>query len=304
MSRKRRRKKGKRRPARTGPAAVKPARVMAQNTTLDVVIPVYGRPDMLGQCLAALEKTQGDLSTTLYVIDDKGPQPEETDAVLKTLPKNAVLLRNAQNMGFPFAANRGAEQGRSEFIVFLSTDIALYDGCLQAMLAEMTDNPKTGVVGAKLLFPVESDDPGRPVGKIQHAGLCVDIRGKVAHANIGWSPDHPKVCERRVLQAVTGGLLMTRRETWRRIAKYYRGLDDPTRGGFNLVYGRGTYEDVEYCIAARGNGYDVVYVPEAVATHYVGASVADGPGFALERNATIFRARCGHLLYWDMWRFC
>lgn len=300
MSRKRKKGKRPRKPRQQ-------AGRVRQDTMLDVVIPVYGRPDMLGQCLAALAATAGDLSYSLFVVDDKGPDQEALQKIYAALPPDAWLLRNAQNMGFPYTANRGAEQGRSEFIVFLSTDIVLQEGCLQAMIGEMLENPKTGVVGAKLLFPEESDDPARPVGKIQHAGLCVNIQGNLAHANIGWSPDHLKVNQRRVLQAVTGGLLMTRRETWQRVAKYYRQIDgDPTRGGFNLVYGKGTYEDVEYCIAARGNGYDVVYVPQAVATHHVGASVkgSETGGFALNRNATIFAARCGHMLHWDMWRFC
>lgn len=298
-----RNKKNRRRRRTNSPAGVLP-RPVAQ---LDIVIPVYGRPDMLRQCLEALERTGGGIQMSLTVVDDKGPDKdrEELEEVYESLPIHAKLVRNAKNMGFPFSANAGAAQGSAPFIVFLSTDIVLHDGCLQAMLSEMAANPKTGVVGAKLLFPEVSDDPGRPVGKVQHAGLCVDVQGNIAHANIGWRPDHPKVCQRRVLQAVTGGLLMTRRETWRKVVKYYKSINDPTNGAFNIVYGRGTYEDVEYCIAARGNGYEVVYIPEAVATHHVGASISlCQQGFALGRNATVFRARCGHLLHWDMWRYC
>jgi GT2 family glycosyltransferase len=296
------RRKGKRRPSPRRSAANVLPRPIAQ---LDVVVPVYGRPDMLRQCLEALERTGKGVPMSLTVVDDKGPDQEELQEIYGSLPIHAKLVRNAENMGFPYSANTGAAQGKAPFVVFLSTDIVLHDGCLQAMLAEMAANPKTGVVGAKLIFPEVSDDPGRPVGKIQHAGLCVDVQGNVTHANIGWGPDHKKVCQRRVLQAVTGGLLMTRRETWQKVCRYYKSIDDPSNGAFNLVYGRGTYEDVEYCIAARGNGYEVVYVPEAVATHHVGASVSlCKQGFALGRNATVFKARCGHMLHWDMWRYC
>jgi len=49
----------------------------------------------------------------------------------------------------------------------------------------------------------------------------------------------------------------------------------------------------------------VVYQPKAVAVHHVGGSIrATGQGFELKRNEMIFRARCGHMLAWDMWRFC
>ena len=271
---------------------------------LDVVIPVYGRLDLLKQCLASLDETRGDVPLSVIMVDDFSPNLEEMLAYYETLPKEYAILRNAQNMGFPATANRGAMQGRSEFILFLSTDIVLQPGCIQAMLAEF-DDPKVGVVGPKLLFPEDSTEPSRAAGKVQHAGLCVDIQGNVVHANIGWGADHPKVNERRVVQAVTGGLIMTRRETWNKVAAHYKRIGDPTRGGFNLVYGRGTYEDVEYCIAARGNEYQVIYQPAAVATHHVGGSIrATGQGFELKRNEMIFRARCGHMLAWDMWRFC
>lgn len=301
MSRRKKKKHRSRRTPRRQSASIIPKQIVQ----LDVVIPVFGRPDMLSLCLQALEETASGIPLSLTVVDDKGPAEEEIHKIYDTLPSDAKLVKNASNMGFPYSANVGAMQGNAPFIVFLSTDIILHDGCLQAMLAEMAGHPKTGVVGAKLLFPEISDDPGRPVGKIQHAGLCIDVQGNVTHANLGWSPEHPKVNERRVLQAVTGGLLMTRREAWKKVVAYYKGIKDPTNGAFNLVYGRGTYEDVEYCIAARGNDYEVVYVPQAVATHHVGASIAQmEQGFALGRNATVFRARCGHLLHWDMWRYC
>jgi len=276
--------------------------VIKPHTLLDVVIPVYGRLDLLKQCLAALDETRDDVLLNVIMVDDFSPNLDEMLAYYETLPKEYIILKNAQNMGFPATANRGAMQGRSEFILFLSTDIMLQPGCIQAMLAEF-DDPKVGIVGPKLLFP--EDSPSGPAGKVQHAGLCVDIQGSVVHANLGWGADHPKVNERRVVQAVTGGLIMTRRETWNKVAAHYKRVGDPTKGGFNLVYGRGTYEDVEYCIAARGNEYQVIYQPSAVAYHYVGGSIrATGGGFELKRNEMIFRARCGHMLAWDMWRFC
>ena len=293
-----RRKKKRNRPARNRQVARQPTPL------LDVVIPVYGRLDLTTQCLEALDETRGDLPLKVTIVDDFSPNLAEMLEYYATLPREVTILKNAQNQGFPGTANRGAMQGSSEFILFLSTDVVLRPGCIGHMMDEFND-PKVGVVGPKLLFPDDPDDPTRAAGKIQHAGLCVDIGGGIVHANIGWSADHPKVNERRVLQAVTGGCIMTRRKTWNKVAAYYKKISDPTKGGFNLVYGRGTYEDVEYCMAARGNDYQVIYQPKAVAVHHVGGSIkATGTGFALKRNEMIFRARCGHMLAWDHWRFC
>jgi GT2 family glycosyltransferase len=131
-----------------------------------------------------------------------------------------------------------------------------------------------------------------------------NLAGNPIHVNIGWGADHPKVTMQRGVQAVTGACMMVRREAWDKVTQAYRQAGDPSTGGFNLVYGRGTYEDLELCFAARSNGYRVIYEPAAVGYHHVGASaIADGQGFDLQRNLSIFRARCGHLMLWGEWMF-
>lgn len=272
------------------------------DTWVDVVIPAFGRPDLVVECLAALTDTVGDLPVQVIIVDDASPDIAAQERAYKTYP-DAKVLWNRQNRGFPISCNRGAAAGRSRYLVFLNTDVTLDAGCLQMMLDEMKD-PAIGVVGPRLLF--HPDSTLGPPGTIQHAGLMVDIKGRFLHANIGWRAEHPKVMQRRdELQAVTGALLMTRREMWEQItASYQKTNGDPSQGGFNLVYGRGTWEDVEYCMLSRAMGRKVVYTPEAVAYHLVGgSSYAQGIGYDLQRNELIFKARCGHLLMWDEWRY-
>jgi GT2 family glycosyltransferase len=271
---------------------------------LDVIIPVYGRPDLLERCLASLEATRGALDVRLILVDDASPEPAALEPIYARLNGRARLIRNRQNSGFPRTVNRGVALGFAPLVLLLNTDIELQPGCLQAMIAEFAD-PQVGIVGPKLIFPPDSFDPHRPAGKIQHAGMAVNFRGQFIHANIAWSADHPKVNERRVVQAVTGACLMTRRSLWASITKFYRSSGDPTSGALNEIYGRGTWEDVEYCFAVRGQGYQVIYTPNAVAYHAVGGSSAQvGQGYPLARNEMIFRARCGHMLAWDEFRFC
>lgn len=270
---------------------------------LDIVIPVYGRPDLLQKCLDSIEATKGDINTRLILVDDKGPNQDELKTVYHSLNGTSRVVYNRENSGFARTVNAGVTLGSAPLILVLNTDIELQPGALHAMVSEFED-PAVGVVGPKLLFPPDSYDPTRPAGKVQHAGLAVNWRGNIVHAQIGWSADHPTVNERRKMQAVTGACLMTRRQTWQQVISAYRKAGDPTGGAFNEVYGKGTYEDVEYCFAARSVGYHVVYQPAAVAYHHVGASVLQDPnGYPLARNEMIFKARCGQLLAWDEWRF-
>lgn len=280
---------------------------------LDVVIPVYGRPDLLRQCLEALEVNTLAIDYNLILVDDKSPDPGEMEPLYSSLNGKARLLRHEANMGFPTTCNDGAAQGNSPAILFLNTDVILQPGAIKAMLDTLwsDDLPPSmiaphegpcGVVGPMLLFPEDSTDAHRPAGKIQHAGMDFNLSGQPIHVNIGWSPDNPKVTMQRGVQAVTGACMMARREVWNAVTKAYQLVNDPSTGGFNLVYGRGTYEDLEFCFAARSRDFRVVYEPRAVGHHLVGGSSAlKGEGYDLQRNLSIFRARCGHLMLWSEW---
>jgi len=287
---------------------------------IDIVVPVYGRPDLLRECLKAVELNTLAIDYRLILVDDKSPEMAEMEPIYSSLngPASGIfvkaqIIRHQQNQGFPMTCNDGAARGSAPAILFLNTDVVLQPGAVQAMLDTLWDDDlppsmlapqtgKVGVVGPMLLFPEDSTEPGRPAGKVQHAGMGFNLAGQPVHINIGWSRDNPKVTMQRGVQCVTGACMMVRRETWNGVAKAYKMAGDPTRGGFNLAYGRGTFEDIEYCFAARSNGYRVVYEPKAVGYHHVGASSAlKGEPMPLQRNASIFRARCGHLMLYDQW---
>lgn len=267
---------------------------------LDIIIPVYGRPDLLEKCLASIEATKGDLSCYLILVDDCGPNQPELKEIYHSLNGHSRVVYHEANQGFARTVNDGIAKGSAPLVLLLNSDIEFKPGCLQAMVAEF-DNPQVGVVGPKLLFPEGS--PNGPAGTVQHAGLCINFNGQLIHANIGWSADHPRVNERRVMQAVTGACLMVRRDALKKVHQAYRQAGDPTGGPVNEVYGKGTFEDAELCFAVRSIGLDVVYTPAAEAYHYVSASAAQSGGYPLQRNEMIFNARCGQLLVWDEWLF-
>ncbi len=284
---------------------------------LDIVVPVYGRPDMLRECLTALDIAAFDVDYQLFIVDDLGPDKEKLDLLYSSLNSDTRILRNKHNRGFPGTANRGASLGHSPSILFLNSDVTLQAGSIRIMLKMLwgDEGPKgpispgpdsqVGIVAPKLLFPEKDDIPPEARGKVQHAGLAINTQGRPFHIHKLWAPDNPRLNEARSMQAVSGACLMTRRNVWDQVTATYKQSGDPSNGGFNEIYGLGTWEDVEYSFAARGNGYRIVYEPSAVGYHHTGASVRqreDG-GFPLGRNQSIFMARCGHLLFWDEWLF-
>jgi GT2 family glycosyltransferase len=283
---------------------------------LDIIIPVYGRPDLLRECLQSIEIAALDVDYQIILVDDKSPDQAAINLIYDSLNNDTKIFRNQENRGFPATVNRGVSFSKAPAILILNTDVTLRPGAVRVMLGRLwSDEPKgpiapsaeaqVGVVGPKLLFPEAANITPDARGKVQHAGLAINGQGVPFHIQKGWAEDNPRLDEPRAMQAVTGACMMIRRETWDAVTRNYRRSGDPTGGAFNEIYGRGTYEDVELCFAARGLGYKVVYEPAAVGYHHVGASVLQDKegGYPLERNHSIFKARCGHYRFWDEWLF-
>ena len=253
---------------------------------VDVVIPVFGRFDLLEKCLSSLSKQD---NVNVIIVDDFSPHDlvqvnKFYGDLVRT--RKVRVIRNGKNEGFPRTCNTGVSKGKAPLILLLNSDVELEQGAVAAMVKEL-DEPGVGVVGALLTFP-EGTQYGVP-GTVQHAGMAFDSYGKPFHVHIGWNPSNLRVNKRKIVSCVTGACLMTRRGLWNEI------------GGLAAVYGKGTFEDVEFCVQAQLKGKTVVFTPEARGTHYVGqSSAAQGTGYPLKENYELFRRRVP--VIWDEYR--
>ncbi len=272
---------------------------------IDIILPVYGEWALAQEAIKSIEVGTQGLSDKyrLIVVDNGTPAfttndgititPEAQAKDLKELLRTQdAFVRLEDNRGFPGGVNEGVKRGKAPLVMILSSDIVLIEGAIAAMVREM-DDPSVGMLGIKLLFP-EPESKFGPPGTIQHAGHSINIAGQVTHIFIGWSRKHPKVNKRREMVSVTGAVFMTRRALWNKI------------GGLSEDYGKGTYEDIDYCFNVHAHGQKVVYTPYAEAYHMVGGSInhgAEKEGFNLSVNEQIFKGRWINQLAWDAWRY-
>lgn len=266
---------------------------------IDIVITTAGRFDMLETCLESLyrEAQTVPMTVTIVDIDTRPDERERYKHLFEYQPDKDPdrgmtqyqVVHSSTNCGFPAGANLGAKQGRSPIIMFLGDDVQLRDGAVQKVLESFKDET-VGVVGIKLLFPENSTSPQRPAGKVQHVGLALNLRGVPIHPLNGWSEEHPKTMESRDAWAVTGACFSIRRELFNKA------------GGFDLIYGKGTFEDCDLCLKVRQMGKRIYLNANAVGYHYVGASAEKRrEGFPLQQNLQIFQTRWGNsgLMQWD-----
>ena len=280
------------------------AKTATIGSVIDIVVTCAGRFDMLEKCLDIVYREAQQTPLTLSVIDIDSPSEERiANSHLfayqpdKDPAHNIIQFQTKRfptNVGFPTGANDGARMGKSSLIMILNDDVELSEGSIQKVVDSFNDE-MVGIVGIKLLFPLTSADPKiRPPGKIQHIGLALNIRGEPIHPLVGWSPDNPKTKGNRDVWAVTGACFTIRRELFQK------------ENGFDLIYGKGTFEEVDLCMKVRQRGKRIYLNADAWGYHYVGASVEKRrEGFPLQQNLQIFQSRWGQtgLLKWDEWEY-
>lgn len=263
-------------------------KLVSPNPICDVLIPVYNHAELVEDCIGRMDSTTS-VPYKLTLIDDGSPDPKVREYLSKQITR-ATVLRNSQNLGFPQTVNKAARATYSKYLCILNSDCTPLPGWLDIMVEDLEKNPRHGVVGPLLLFsPNSQSGPG---GRVAHAGMYFDIERVPYHRYIGWPADHKRVREYRDdLQAVTGACMLIRRSLWNDI------------GGFAKEYGRGTFEDVDFCLTAKHiKGQQIVYCPDAMLYHHVGGSARDpGAAFPLQVNYRIFLERAGSLAEYDEW---
>lgn len=301
--------KHNRRRIQTGPQAVLPVtdgarQWMSGGVLIDVLMPVYGEWTLAEKAYESIAPAMEGVAEEyrVYIVDNGTPEWVNQQGQSVSALQQALALRQKmrpqdmfrrleKNIGYPGAVNEAAKHGRAPLILVWTSDVTMTPGSI-AHLVRAMDDPTVGICGAKFLFPLD-ESPHGPAGKVQHAGMAINIKGDPIHQFIGWSSDNPRVNQRCEVDIVTGALFITRRSLWEKF------------GGMDLAYGMGTYEDLDFCMKVREVGSKVLYEPAALGYHYVGGSIKKGAGkqgFNLPLNATLFRGRWAHRLAWSEWK--
>lgn len=245
--------------------------------SVSVVVPTYDGIDHLVPCLRALEETlPSSFSGEVLVVDDASGAKTALalDRLERVYPWLRVI-RNETNAGFIMSCNRGAQEARGDFLVFLNDDTVPLSGWLEALLRVFRTRPDAGAVGGRLVYPD---------GRLQEAGGVIfdDASG----ANFGRGDDDvdaPLYTYVRPVHYCSGALLATPRELFLEV------------GGFDLRYCPAYYEDTDYCFSVRARGLEVYYQPESVVIHVEGATsgtdTSSGAKRYQVRNRGIFRKK-------------
>ncbi|MCD7781380.1 MAG: glycosyltransferase [Methanosphaera sp.] len=168
------------------------------------------------------------------------------------------IITNQINKTYSEAYNESVEHARGEYIVFMDSDVELFDGWLSYLMETMLANSDCGAVGSKLLYPdgSRSQDNTNTSYKIQHAGIkFIESCGEIQPYYNNKYHDYTVGQDTPIsIPAVTGSLMLTKKTIFEEV----EGFDE------NYVYG---YEAVDLCLKLLDNGYTNYYDPRSMAYH-------------------------------------
>ena len=225
---------------------------------VDVIVVNWNAGSQLLGCVDSVAQHGKDLVTQTIVVD-KG-SVDGSEAYIENLP-NVTLIRAGANLGFGKACNLGAQRAKSQYLLFLNPDAALYHDTLTKAVTFMQDsvNAKVGICGVQLLDEIGhvSRSCARfpsAVGFVFHAVGLDRFFPRLGHAMAEWNH-----AETRQVDHVIGAFFLVRRDLF----TVLNGFDERF-----FVY----LEDLDFSYRARLAGWSSVYFADVQAFHAGGGT--------------------------------
>ena len=266
----------------------KPPAAAKKKARVSILIPFRDRVEMTAECVSAIRNHTDDVEYEIILLDNWSTSPEaEVFAAEQANMPETKVIRIVETFNYSRINNIGAQAARYEFLLLMNNDVVVRDpSWLRRMLDECLVNASVGAVGAKLLYPE---------GTVQHAGVVLGVGGVADHAFRGIGGQAPGYMMRAMaaqeVSAVTAACMLVRRHAFEAV------------GGFDEAELTVAFNDVDLCIKLTKSGWQIIYMPDAVAEHRESTSRGDDLSeqkiarFMLENE--VMRQRYADILAFD-----
>jgi GT2 family glycosyltransferase len=211
---------------------------------ISIVIPTYGRGDLLCETLADIVK-QDYPDYEVIVVDQNG---SSASCLLELTSKEPKIRHfRIRERGLPNARNYGVLEAKGEVVIFCDDDVILSKGFIGHHAKNYCDEAVAGVAGRVVARGLHSADQmlehnQARIAKIRWFGLC---QYDNFDSKIQTYADHAQGCN-----------MSFRRDV---IIKL---------GGFDKRFGGSAHlEETDFCIRLREAGYRMVFDPKAELIH-------------------------------------
>jgi GT2 family glycosyltransferase len=223
------------------------------DSLITVIIPIRDRADLTAKVLNGLLQLTGYKNIEVVVIDNGSVEVETKNllARLSTQDKRLRVIRDDGDFNFSRLINLGSGHAQGQYLLLLNNDIEIQEPHWLNEMLQCFQYSDVGIVGAKLLYPNRL---------IQHAGVIVGFGGLAGHWYEGEPSDFPgpmgRLAVRQSVSAVTGACMLVSAECFHAL------------GGMNERDFAIAYNDVDFCLRARQQGYKIIWTPFAELIHH------------------------------------
>lgn len=231
---------------------------MADLTELSIVVVSWNVRELLRACLAALPR-----EAEVIVVDNASS--DGSAAMVAAEFPTVRLVANQDNRGFTGGNNQGLALARGRTILFLNPDTLVQGNALQTLVNYLDSHPAAGVAGPQLRYADGSLQSSRRRFPTLATALLesTPLAWHWPAERNRWArryhmADQPADVEQEV-DWLVGAALLTRREVLEQVDGFDEGY---------FMYS----EELDWQRRVRSAGWKIVYVPQAVITHYEGKS--------------------------------
>jgi GT2 family glycosyltransferase len=247
---------------------------------VSIIIVSFNTRELTAECIDCVKENSAGISFEIIVVDN-GSKDGSADMVETDFPW-VRLIRLTENRGFAGGNIPGMKIAKGRYILLLNSDAFIRKDTLLKTISYMDQHQDTGILGCKLtdldgrMQPSARMLPG-PLNKFLTITGLSDRYSKsrfFGRVDYTWW-DHSTP---RSVGWVVGAYFLIRRETIDSIGY----LDDRY-----FLY----FEEVDYCLAARRSGWDVVFSPYTEVVHLGGKSAEKSDGTFSENGKQILKIR-------------
>ena len=191
------------------------------------------------------------------------------------------IITNSTNVGCSTARNQGAAIAKGDYFIFLDNDVAIRTvKWMEKLLECFNKNPKIGITGPKLVYPI-------PPYNIQCAGVSISPSGRPLFRGRGLPINTPQFNTNTFVHAVISACLMVKAELFRKVS------------GFDEMFNPVEYEDFDFCYKIKMLGYNIFYVANTELYHIESTTTARTPSLhntaLIIRHGILFKKRWQHV---------
>jgi GT2 family glycosyltransferase/glycosyltransferase involved in cell wall biosynthesis len=224
-----------------------------------IIVLVHDQAELTERCLRSIDEHTPERHELILVDNGSGDQASGLLRRWVNERENVVLVRNGDNRGFAGGNNQGLALARGGRIVLLNNDTEVTPGWLERMHGVLDRHPETGIVGAtsnRAAGPQQVEDAD------YEPGGHVEFAARVAERNDGRSETSDRL---------VGFCLLLRRDVVDRI------------GGLDERFGFGNFEDDDYILRARLEGWDARVALDSF-VHHVGNQTFQAAGIEYQQQ--------------------